>query len=109
VYRTGELDTKIDVFKEVKTSDGIGGETISSAVVRRDIWAKYRPLSGKEMERFDKLVNEELAVFVMRRREDISDEHYIQYQGLNYNIVRVPPTNKREMYMNVYVETGVAI
>lgn len=107
MYRPGELDQKIDFSRIILESDGIGGQTEKVCVIKRGVAAHVRPLSGKEVERFDKLNAEELTLFVVRYRRDIREDDFITYDGEDYNIRRIPKRNKRSMYQEFYAERGV--
>ena len=96
MYRPGELDTRIDIVRENRQADGIGGETITHQLIARQIAAKFRQMTGREGERYDAVVAEEMAVFVIRYREDIAENDVVKWRGQNYNIRRLPPTSPRE-------------
>lgn len=109
MYRPGELDQKIKFTRMILTDDGMGGQDKSECVIASGVWALVRPLSGKEVERFDKLNAEELTLFVTRYRTDIREDDTICYDGDLYNIKRIPKRNKRAMYQEFYAERGVAL
>ena len=87
----------------------MGGQNISTIVIEGDVWAKVRPLSGKEMERYDKLNAEELALFVTRYRDDINEADTIEWSGVSFNIRRIPKTSSRYLYTEFIAERGVAL
>ena len=108
MFRPGELDEKIDFFREVRASDGMGGVDITLTEIAGDVWCKVRPLSGKEAERFDKLNADELTLFVTRYRADIIEKDRIDWNGEEYNIRHIPRTSRRAMYSEFFAERGVA-
>jgi SPP1 family predicted phage head-tail adaptor len=108
VYRPGELDQRIDLYSEILTDDGFGGKELSLRYIDTEVYSKVRPLSGKEVERFDKLNAESLSLFVIRYRDDIQANDRIKYEDEEYNIRYIPPRGGRAMYLEMYAERGVA-
>ena len=109
MYRVGELDEKITIERESYIDDGMGGRDVVASVVRCNIWAKVRPLSGKEVERFDKLNTQEMALFVIRYDCSIMIKDRILFDGFYYNIRNIPRRGSRAMYTEMYAERGVAL
>lgn len=109
MYRPGELDQKICFKRPCRQSDGTGGYTVEYDDIDSHVWAKVRPLSGKEVDRFDKLNAEELTLFVTRSRKDVNEGDVIVYGGIEFNIRRIPLRDSRYMYTEFYAERGVAV
>ena len=109
MYRPGELDQKIDITGFTRAPDGSGGSVKTPYDVATNVWCKVKPVSGKESERFDKLNAEELTMFIIRKRDGIDEEMSITFDGDGYNIRNIPKTSKRELYMTIYAERGVAL
>jgi len=108
MYAPGELDEKLDFKRSVLTPDGIGGNTEVITDVALGVWCKVRPLSGKEVERFQQVTAEELTLFVTRWRTDILENDRIFWNAQEYNIKRIPKRSRRSMYTEYYAERGVA-
>ena len=108
-YRPGELDQKLNFLMELRIDDGMGGKETSLISIQENVWCKIRTLSGKEVERFDKLNASEYSVFVTRRRTDIKESDTIQFDNVYYNIRHIPLESTRSMYTEFYAERGVAI
>jgi len=108
VYRAGELDEKIDLYAEVLTDDGFGGKDLTIRFIDSDVFCKVRALSGKEVERFDKLNAEALSLFVIRYRDDIKENDRIKFDDDEYNIRYIPKRTRRSMFLEMYAERGVA-
>ena len=109
MFRPGELDEKICFYRETYVDDGIGGREVTTELLASNVWAKVRPLSGREAERFDQLNAEEMTLFVVRARCDIVEKDRILFDGVYYNIRRIPRRSKRAMYTEFYAERGVAL
>lgn len=108
MFRPGELDEKIEFYENVRVDDGMGGVSLTPQAIESDVWAKVRPLTGKETERFDKLNADELTLFVTRFRTDIEEDHLINWGGESFNIRHIPKKSRRSMYSEYYAERGVA-
>jgi len=105
----GELDQLIDIKREVAAADGMGGEEITLTTVATGLWAKVRALSGKELERHDKLNNIAMCTFIIRYRSDLKHTDRIEWNGSAYNIRYIPPATGRDMYLIIEAERGVAL
>jgi SPP1 family predicted phage head-tail adaptor len=108
MYRPGELDQLITVQRETLTDDGMGGQEIALTNVATDIWAKARPLSGKEYDRHDKLNASAMYLFVIRARDDLNESDRIIWNGNTYNIRSILPRGSRSLYLEIDAERGVA-
>tara|TARA_Y100000310_G_scaffold142034_1_gene141491 strand:- start:1635 stop:1961 length:327 start_codon:yes stop_codon:yes gene_type:complete len=107
MYRPDELDQRIEFFAETRTSDGMGGSSVSW-VSKGSSWAKAKPLSGKEVERYDQLEASNNYKFVVRNRQDLTESDKITWNGTDYNIRSIPDLGKRVLYLEILAERGVA-
>lgn len=107
-FRPGELDQLITIEREQLTDDGTGGQDLEWVTVVTDLWAKVRPLSGNEQERYDQVNAMAMATFVIRYRDDLLPTDRIVWNGEPYNIRYIPPVSGREMYLAINAERGVA-
>jgi SPP1 family predicted phage head-tail adaptor len=107
-WRPGELDQLITIKREQLASDGMGGETVTLVNLAADIWAKVRPMSGNESERFDKLNATMTNTFVVRYRDDVREDDRIVWGGDEYNIRAIEKAGSRELYTVMMAERGVA-
>lgn len=105
----GELDQLITIQRETEVSDGMGGHTVSLSAVVSDLWAKVRPLSGKEAEQHGKLSATAMVAFIIRHRTDLLGDDRIVWNGDSYNIRHIQPTSQRSMYLIIEAEKGVAL
>lgn len=108
-YRTGELDQRITFQEEVKTSDGMGGNSIAwSDISIGEVWAHVRPVGGREVTEFDRVNAEGRYLFVIRNRQDILDSYRIMWDGEPFNIRLRKQPKKRALYLEIEGERGVA-
>lgn len=108
MYRPGELDKLINILREVRVDDGLGGETVTTEVVVEDLWAHARPRSAKETEGFDRLNASAVYLFVIRYRDDILPTDRIEWEGVQYNIRGILTRGGRDLYLELEAERGVA-
>jgi len=109
-FQTGELDELIDFIRPAKGDDGMGGKTQTEPyVVASKVWAKRRPLSGKEFAKYDAVNNSAMCAFVIRYRNDLLPTDQIYSDGIYYNIRFIPPVSNRSMYLVIEAESGVAL
>ena len=108
-YRPGELDQRIDIKREILVDDGVGGQDIRLENIATCISAHSRNLSGKEVERYDKLNATSLNIFVIRYRSDLREDDQITWGGDIYNIRHIPNNGARKLYTEILAERGVAL
>lgn len=108
MYRPGELDQKISITREILVDDGLGGQSVTNKSLYPDIWAKIRSLSGGEEERYDKINAKETSAFIIRNRPDIKEDDRILWDGVQYNIRHIEKKSKRDLYLKIIAERGVA-
>ena len=106
-YRAGELDQRVKVMRLVRTPDGYGGYDNSFAE-NNEYWCHVRPLSGRETVEADRLQGEATYLFVFRNGLDVRDADMLEWEGEQFNIrVRKQP-KKRNLYIEIEAERGVA-
>lgn len=107
-FRPGELDQLITITRESEGDDDMGGQDVIPVPVATDIWAKARPLTGREFERYDQVNATAMVAFVIRYRSGIRANDRIEWNGEKYNIRYIPPVTGRALYMVIEAEKGVA-
>ena len=107
MFRPGELDQRVKVIRKVSTSDGYGGTTNTTQEVG-EYWCHVRPLSGREIEDFDRLQGTANYLFVFRNGIDLKDSDRLDWYGDQYNIRFRKQPKGRAMYVEVMAERGVA-
>lgn len=105
-FRAGELDQRVTLRREVNTPDGQGGNVHSWQDIAT-VWAKVRPMSGREREHADRLNAAANYVILIRTRTDVDETCIATWNGVDFNIrfVRHEP---RARFMMLEVEKGVA-
>lgn len=106
-YHAGELDKRITFKRETLTPDGIGGHTVNLSDIAT-VWALARPMSGREIERYDQLNATALYLFVVRNRQDVKEDDRIIWDGEEYNIRFLKSRGGRSLYLEIVAERGVA-
>lgn len=77
VKQPGELDRLLSLRRPVRTPDGMGGATVTYETVAR-LWAKVRPMSGRERFAAAQIQAESTYVITIRRRSDILETDVLE-------------------------------
>ena len=107
MYHPGEMNERVQIIRETRTSDGAGGQTLSLTTLA-SVWAHVRPRSGREMERFDRVNASAMYLFVIRYRTDVEESDRILWKGEYYNIRYIAQGTGRALYLEIDAERGVA-
>jgi len=106
-HRAGELDQLITINREVRTSDGMGGDTVSVNAVATNLFAHVRPRSGKEIGTHDRVEAPAIYLFVIRYRSDLKEDDQIVWNGQTYNIRAILTRGGRNIFLEINAERGV--
>ena len=108
-YKPGELDQRIEIYRQVKTADGRGGFD-RVEVLQYTLWAKVKPRQGNEVFKYEKVDSVAVYTFVVRQTPSlvIQDDDIIKWQGTKYNIRAPLAKNPRHLYLDIEAERGVA-
>lgn len=106
-FAAGELDQRVTLRRETRTSDGMGGDTATWTDIAT-VWAKVRPMTGNEREHSDRLNATANYLIVIRAREDIDERCIAVHSGTKYNI-RFVKREPRSRFLALECERGVAL
>lgn len=106
--RIGELDQRVELQKEVFTSNDMGGAT-ASWQTQATVWAQVRALTGRERFTNERLAGEGGYRVVIRNRTDIDPQANwaILWRGLRLNILFPQDNGPRPLYLVFDCEAGV--
>ena len=107
MYAAGELDKVITIQREVKTPDGMGGNTVTLTDVVADLRAHVRPKTGGERAAYDSVEASAMYLFVVRYRSDILESDRILWDGKYYNIRAIMDRGSRANYLEIDAQRGV--
>ena len=109
VHRVGELDQRINITRETRAADGMGGGTISLDILV-GAYAKVRAKKGNEREIANQLEAPAGYVFTIRNRSDITirENDRIDWDGIQYNIKFIANEGKRALFLDINADRGVA-
>lgn len=105
--RPGDLDQLIEIERFTSADDGEGGEIITWAKIN-EIWAKVVDLSGAEKTEFERVQGQTKYLFTVRYPVDIIDADRILWDGEYYNIRFNKKPTRRDLYMSIEAQSGVA-
>jgi len=108
-YQIGELDQRIEIFRQVKSDDGQGG-FITSDVLQHTLWAHVITKGGGEVFKFEKVEATAVFTFVIRFNSQlgIQEDDFIRWEGVDYNIRAILKKSGRRLYLEIDAERGVA-
>lgn len=107
MYSPGELDQVVTFKQEVRTGDGMGGDTIALTDVLT-CRAHIRIRGGSERDFSDRLNAEATYLVVIRYREGLNESMRMVWNDESYNIRIIPRTGGRPLYLEIEAERGVA-
>jgi SPP1 family predicted phage head-tail adaptor len=106
-FRARELDQRVTIRREVRTSDGMGGSTLSWTNLAT-VWAKVRPMSGREREHSDKVNAQSNYIIVIRYRSDLTESDILVWKDTEFNI-RFAKDTPRSRFLVLEAEKGVPV
>ncbi|MGE4340357.1 MAG: phage head closure protein [Pigmentiphaga sp.] len=106
-YSAGELNQRVTLRKEVKSDDGMGGNTSSWQDIAT-VWAKVRPMTGNEREHSDRLNAAANYLILIRDRSDVDENCVVTWKGTTFNI-RFAKVDPRSRFLALECEKGVAV
>lgn len=81
-----ELDQLVSLMRPTRTGDGMGGATVQFVKIA-SMWAKVRPMSGRERFAAAQLQADASYVITIRTRADIEESDIIRdSKGATYDI-----------------------
>lgn len=109
VFRIGELDQSIGIWRPVFTPDGQGGQ-LRSEVLQHTLMAHVMARGGGENFKYEKIDAPAFTTFVIRNSSnlDIKENDLIKWGGDDYNIRAIQRTGGRSLYLEINAERGVA-
>jgi SPP1 family predicted phage head-tail adaptor len=105
-YSIGELDQRVTIQRELRVDDGMGGSTLTWETVAT-VWAHVRPMSGRELERAQKVGAETMYLVVIHNRSDVDESCTLLWRGKRLNI-RTVKLRPRSTWLEMDTEMGVA-
>jgi len=106
--RTGKLNQRVQINRQVRTDDGNYGQDIQWQEVAT-VWAEVRPLNGNETLRYQGIQAESAYMFIIRNAPGLVIDETMQfvYNGEQYNIRYRPRPDLRTHYLMVAAQRGV--
>lgn len=86
----GELDQMIDLLTKVKTEDEVGQTGDEWADLSTGVYARARPLTGREFFRSGMTQVDAPVVFAIRYRAGLDATMGVRWQGRHYDVIGVP-------------------
>lgn len=104
----GDLDQRVRVETQATAADGYGGGALTWTLLA-EVWARVRPMSGRERVEAAAVEAPALYRFVIRRRGDLTEAARLVWNGHGYSIRFIADGGGRDLYMTIDAERGVAL
>lgn len=103
---SGELDERVSLQRLTPKRDGAGGATETWAEYA-EVWAKVRPMTGRERENAAR--TEALSDYVVkiRYRADVRAADRIVWRDRELNVRFMKDRGPRELYLELEAQMGV--
>ena len=99
-------NTLISVWINAEVSDGFGG-FINSETLVKNIWAKIQTKNaGFKFQQYGLNDFKNPVIFSVRQKNnlDITEKHFIKYNGQKYQIKSIEKVNLENVELNIYVD-----
>lgn len=99
-------NTLISVWINAEVSDGFGG-FINSETLVKNIWAKIQTKNaGFKFQQYGLNDFKNPVIFSVRQKNnlDITEKHFIQYNGQKYQIKSIEKVNLDNVELNIYAD-----
>lgn len=96
--RAGPLDRRIVIKAPVTTSDAMGGPVVTYTTLAT-VWAEKKDTGGREFMAAQQVNAEVTTQFRIRYRSDVTPEHRVTCDGLDYDILYVNELGRRDGLM----------
>jgi len=104
-WQIGELDQRVTLESATLAGDGAGGATQSWAAYAT-VWAKVRPMTGRERMHAERQEASADYLVVIRRRSDVLEKHRVGWRGRYLNVRFVREAGPRKAYLVLEAEMG---
>lgn len=103
----GKLNKRITFQQKSATTDAYGGTIYTWADIAT-VWAKKRPLRGRELIAAQAAQSEATDMFYCRYRSDIDTADRISYNGKYYNITSIANVDENDVELEITTKTGLS-
>lgn len=104
----GGLDDRISLQRVTLTADGQGGSTESWSEYAA-VWARVRPMKGRERQASERQEATADYVVRIRYRDDVLEADKIVWRGREMNIRFIPDGGPRAHFLDIEAEMGAAV
>jgi len=106
---SGELRERISIERATTVADGAGGQTVTwAAVYPSGVWAKVRPVRGREEERLGRLSTVETYLITVRFGIDVTVLDRIVWRGKTLNVRAAQDREGTREFTTCEAEAGVS-
>lgn len=93
--RAGTLDRRLTIKAPVDGQDSMGGPTVTYTTLAT-VWAEKQDKGGREFMAAQQVNAEVTTQFRIRYRSDVTPEHRVTCDGLDFDILYVNEVGRRD-------------
>lgn len=104
--KIGALRSRVTLQQKTRTSDGIGGATVSWTDVAT-VWANVKPVSSKEKYQAERLSKNASHAITIRHRADVNEQFRVLHNSKTFAVDGyVTDEEDKEKYTILYCSEG---
>lgn len=96
----GDLNRRLVIEKNSPTQDAVN-EPVEDWAEFKTLWGSVQFLGGRELEAAQKIVQTASVQFVVRKRDDITEEMRVVFGGRTYRINDIAPIEDGRTFMRL--------
>lgn len=105
--KAGDLTERVTVERAVTTDDGAGGQTVDWQPVPPNLWAKVRPVKGRETEDMGRRATVETYLIVIRYGPSVTTLDRLVWSGKQLNIRAAQDRDGDRRWLTLECEAGL--
>jgi SPP1 family predicted phage head-tail adaptor len=98
----GDLDRKISILSRAMVPPANGVDMSMEFTVLKTPWAGLKTAKGKEVFYASNMQDAVTHVFYIRWYDGLETQHWIQYKGVNYDILEIEDLDERNEWYAIY-------
>ena len=106
--KAGKLDKRITFQKKTKTLDEWGGDIFTWSDIGLPVWARKRPLRGRELVAAQAAQSEATDMYYCRYKSDLTSADRISFNGKYYDIQSIIDIDEKNVELEITTKTGLS-
>jgi len=107
LHSPSELRERVSIYSDAGVADGYRGRSVAWTLLAT-VWAKVKPISGREIEIGPGQQAEVSTLIVIRYRSDVTAAKKATVRGVDYNIRSCVDPDLRRTWLEMLCDRGAA-